>query len=453
MKKQIKAGADIEVTPSEFEEIVNRGRKSKVLYWEVENVAQYEKERFEFSKDGIIVVKGRNSSGKSNALRSLQAALSGMWVSTNQLRRLVRRGKKDASVRVVFDDGVELLYQFGLSSLTEKARFYNEYSLFLHEKGKTKLLFNSKANGRRTVQKEVPEPIKRYLNLGEIQSNYLNFIRKNSKSTVLDQTPASLAVYLGKVIGSDNIDSVLKAVNADQKVSLNTLRSNQEKVKFLDEELKQQSYLTEELVELLNERQQSLNQLSTLYQNLVELSKHISVLSTLKITPRLDLVDTNAFELIRKSKELVDNLPKVNPQVDLVDIKSLEKLSAIKDLMNNLPQVTPQVDLVELSVYEELLKLKELNQSLPRVTPEVTPIDYGSLEALMKLKERLLVLNGQSDKVRSISEELDNIATSSQNELRAIKEKGGQVSVCRACGELTLVEEYKGEVVTPSCTH
>ena len=52
-----------------IEMLISQSNQSRILAWELENFAQYEKARFEFDESGIVMLKGFNSAGKSNALR------------------------------------------------------------------------------------------------------------------------------------------------------------------------------------------------------------------------------------------------------------------------------------------------------------------------------------------------------------------------------------------------
>ena len=75
-----------------LEGIIARGRKSRLLYWTVENFAQYENERFEFGSNWVLLLKAFNSTGKSNALKALEYNLTTNGVGITYAKGLIYHG-------------------------------------------------------------------------------------------------------------------------------------------------------------------------------------------------------------------------------------------------------------------------------------------------------------------------------------------------------------------------
>ena len=87
-----------------LEKLTSNALNHKIDYWTVENFGTYESARFSFDDEfdsdtsGIIMLKGKNSNGKSWVIRSLQAALTTAYVKNGKARHFIRHDSSSLMV-------------------------------------------------------------------------------------------------------------------------------------------------------------------------------------------------------------------------------------------------------------------------------------------------------------------------------------------------------------------
>lgn len=445
-----------------LERIISMGKTSKITHWEVENFAQYPSARWDFDEDGIIVFKAKNSVGKSMGLKALRAALTTAWVASGKARRLIRHMHTECVIRVFFDDGVEIEYVMKLSSLAPKARFTNGYHLYYHQNEKRVEVYNTLKDGRYVTVRETPIPIKRYLNLAEMDGKYTNIMSKSEGLMALDQTPKALMKSLSKVADLETAERAITKINKDNKETLQELRAGDTRVRMFSNEIEERGHLTKEVMGILLDSNKDLELLEGYFGELSVVKESLSALSGVKVMPSLQPLSLGGLETSVQVLNLLQDLnnQRLIKQLDTVDFKLLEKLnslnleiSAISDI-EFLPFELQPISVSNLGQFASISKLlSELKGLTSSFTTSLKPVSVKELtlgKSTFDLienyeQEHQLFLKRDEDKLIEIER-----ATAILRELQA---EGYPVSKCSACGELTISTEIGEQDLATSTLH
>lgn len=445
-----------------LERIITKGQTSKITHFELHNFAQFKYERFDFDEDGILVLKAPNSTGKSMVLRGLRSLLTAEWVSNSKVKKLIRYNETEARVNVFFDDGVEIEYRMMLSSLASRARFKNGYHLYYHQKGKRIEIYNTLQNDRYITVKEVPLPIKRYLNLAEMGGKYLNVMKNSEGLMVFDQKPKELSKTLAKVADLETAEKVISEMKKDNKSTLDELRAEDIRIKLFSDEIEERKHLTKEVMGILYDNDRELDSLNSSKGTSLSLSEDISSVLNLEFYPTIDSIDegilSNVVSLVHDIKSLssLEQMPKVSS----LDYGSLNLAKTLLDGIIDVSEIEFYVDDLEkisTSILQKFVYIsnliKDVQSDRSTLCPTIGSINYKHLNVLKNIEKDLESYTEFTNNLSKGLKELSSLKKDTDNKLKELKELGYPVSVCTACGELTISEEFTSDDMGISVAH
>lgn len=443
-----------------IEKVIARGRTSKLVKWRLQNFAQYIDETFSFNDDGVVVLKGYNSAGKTNALKGLQACLTTAYAGSGKHRKLINWDSLTATVSVFFDDGVEIVYELIKSSHAEKAKVSNAYYMYLNKGDKRILLYDTLVNGRPILVKQTPDIIKRYLNLAEIGGAYLNVMRKSEKSVLLSQTPRAMMKYLSHVTGTQSSEQAIKQIISDNKETLSEIRGSDFKVKLYEEEILERRNVNEFVVDLLEQLDLEVGSLDDNLGVIFKAVDSLKSIGSLTLGVSIDEVSTSELESSVKLENSLESLSKVTilPKLDEVSQKELEQALQTEELLNSLKTVSktmvelPEIDLeattTATSIHEKLdnlgsrsIEIKCLDRASEELTSELQHLN--NLNSVSDLETLLDKSVDHGSKIGKYTSLLEGLEKEAQEHLEELKNLGYPVSKCLTCGALTITEEFQ----------
>ena len=435
-----------------IEMLISQANQSKIVAWELENFAQYEKARFEFDESGIIMLKGFNSAGKSNALRGLRFALTTEKVSNGKLKRYIRHGCLEASVTIYMSDGSEIKYIMQLSSSNPRARFVNGYHWYLNHNGKKYELFSTKVDGKYVPQKTTPGVLERYFNLTAVDNGYFNILKKADGMLLTEQTPKAINKALSKATQAEMLEHAIKRIKNDQKSMLDGMKDEETLINVLTGQIKGASIITRELLNELRLRDEELAGYEETVSILGAIVDKLDRISKLEKPVNVDKVDMTVISLLSDILERIERLSKVSDSVTLEIIptdtlevlirilNSLETINTIQD--NNL-----EVEKIEFKRLEALYGMSLLLQKQQELesmqVPEVENISTVALETMLNLGDSINKYNKAVKVEGKTEEQLTAIRSEATGLTQKLKELGYPVIQCSHCGELAIAEEFE----------
>lgn len=444
-----------------IEMLISQSNQSRILAWELENFAQYEKARFEFDESGIVMLKGFNSAGKSNALRGLRYALTTEKVSNGKLKRYIRHGCLDASVTIYMSDGSEIKYIMQLSSSNPRARFVNGYHWYLNHKGKKYELFSTKVDGKYVPQKTTPGVLERYFNLTAVDNGYFNILKKADGMLLTEQSPKSINKALSKVTQAETLERAIKKVKDEQKSLLDGMKNEETLIGVLTEQIKGASIITRSLLNVIRKSDEELQGYEATVGVLTDIVDKLERVSKLEKPITLEKVDIGALTLLFDILERIERLSKVSKEVSL-EIIPTDTLEVLTRILNSLETINTiqgsgiEIEKVEVERLEVLnnmsLLLQKQQQLQSTQVPEIENISTVALETMINLGDSLNKYKKTVLVESSNLKQLDNLRDEADIILQELKALGYPVIQCSHCGELAIAEEFeigKGGV----CTH
>lgn len=438
-----------------LEAIIRNGQSSKLLYWDVENFAQYRKERFEFGDNGVLVLKAFNSSGKTNALKALQYALTTTGVSITLAKNMISYGQTRAKITTVWSDGVEIEYHMRRSSANRESKsvkFTNGYRMFIRQDGERKEVFNTLVNGKFTRITETPSVIKRYFNLTEVDGKYLNFMRKGAGMQVLEQTPASLNKTLSRASDTETSEKVIKRINSDNKDTLQDLNANNNRIEIFTKDVVERRHLTDKVLAMLSDGVSEYKQGQQVVETVDKIQGYLKSVLELKTSvkaPELDLDGLAEIVSIINYFEDLKNSPTL-PTAPKVDVSVLKALSQLLGYLEELNEVS---DKHVLAPVPELSTLRELSRLIALVEQNEAQVSFGqapdvsagvsTLKVLAQVQEDLLKLNDFDNQIQDLQSSIEGMQNEMDGLLQTLKAEGHPVGVCSHCGHLSITQPFE----------
>lgn len=435
-----------------IEKLIERSASSRIVAWELKNFAQYENARFEFDESGIIMLKGFNSAGKSNALRGLRFALTTEKMSNGKLKRYIRHGCLDASVTIFMSDGSEIKYIMQLSSNSPRARFTNGYHWYFNHGGKKYELFSTMVDGKYVPQRTTPGVLERYFNLTAVDKGYLNILKKADGMLLTEQTPKAINKALSKATQTEMAERAVKRVQDNNKALLEGMKKEEVLINVLTEQIKAASMVTQDLINKLRRIDEGFEQSENALKVLNDVGYKLSSLSELENLVMLEKVDIKTMEALFEMLERIERLSNASNSVTL-KIIPLDTFKALLGVLNGLEglNIIQSVD-IELEKIEvgTLSKLQEMSELLAKQQlledeelPTLDKISTVTLKTLNNMKIAYTKYIQLIKEEQKNDKEIDELRLEASGVLLELQELGHPVIRCSHCGELAVAEDFE----------
>lgn len=435
-----------------IEKLIEQAGKSKIVAWELENFAQYEKARFEFDESGIIMLKGFNSAGKSNALRALRYALTTEKMGNGKLKRYIRHGCLEASVTIFMSDGSEIKYIMQLSSTSPRARFTNGYHWYLNHGGKRYELFSTKVDGKYVPQRSTPGVLERYFNLTAVDKGYLNILKKADGMLLTEQTPKAINKALSKATQMETVDRAIKKVQDNNKILLEGMKKEEMLVGVLTEQIKRASVVTKGMINTLRLLDEGVESAENVISTLTVVSSRLESLGKMEKPITLDKVGMTKITALFDMLASIERLSNVSDSISYENIPLdtykalLGVLNALEGL-NKLKGIDTQVEKIEMGAMSKLHELSvalQKQQDLEKENiPNLEEIKTVDLKTLVNLKSSILKYNKLLKTEDECLHEMERLKGDANNIVLELKELGYPVIRCSHCGELAVALDFE----------
>lgn len=435
-----------------IEKLIEQAGKSKIVAWELENFAQYEKARFEFDESGIIMLKGFNSAGKSNALRALRYALTTEKMGNGKLKRYIRHGCLEASVTIFMSDGSEIKYIMQLSSTSPRARFTNGYHWYLNHGGKRYELFSTKVDGKYVPQRSTPGVLERYFNLTAVDKGYLNILKKADGMLLTEQTPKAINKALSKATQMETVDRAIKKVQVNNKILLEGMKKEEMLVGVLTEQIKRASVVTKGMINTLRLLDEGVESAEDVISTLTVVSSRLESLGQMEKPIILDKVGMTKITALFEMLTSIERLSNVSDSISCENIPLdtykafLGVLNALEGL-NKLKGIDTQVEKIEMGAMSKLHELSvalQKQQDLEKEDiPNLEEIKTVDLKTLVNLKSSILKYNKLLKTEDECLHEMELLKGDANNIVLELKELGYPVIRCSHCGELAVALDFE----------
>ena len=441
-----------------LEGIIARGQKAKLLAWEVENFAQYEKERFEFGSHWVLLLKAFNSTGKSNALKALEYNLTTKGIGLQLAKGFIKHGALESKITTFWSDGLEVEYYLIRTSLGARSVFKNGYRVYLNEDGKRTEVYNTLVDGRFVKIGETPSFLKRYFNLAEVSGRYLNLMRGSEGLPVLEQSPASLNKMLSQAADLETAEQAIKRMTDDNKETFQQLEIVEGRIRVYSQDIVERRHLTKEVLRQLEDKTNHFELLEKGSEGIQTVASDLKAMSDLEGTTMVEGVNLKALNQVHsiqnKLKEFGSEVSL--PTVEVANLSDLATLDKIAKGLTALSDVDSFGQAPIISSNQVLKVVSTLNSDLEDLdtapsfglVEESRSDEVLSLLALESQFSELETLEKQSEKEVS---EKDSCFKESEELLQELKTQGYPVGVCSHCGHLSITEPFEigSTIVSP----
>ena len=449
---------DSETHRNYLEGIIARGQKAKLLAWEVENFAQYEKERFEFGSHWVLLLKAFNSTGKSNALKALEYNLTTKGIGLQLAKGFIKHGALESKITTFWSDGLEVEYYLIRTSLGARSVFKNGYRVYLNEDGKRTEVYNTLVDGRFVKIGETPSFLKRYFNLAEVSGRYLNLMRGSEGLPVLEQSPASLNKMLSQAADLETAEQAIKQMTDDNKETFQQLEVVEGRIRVYSQDIVERRHLTKGVLNQLETRTHAYEQLEKGSEGILEVASDLKSMSELEGTTTIDGVDLEALNQVHsiqtKLKEFGSevSLPIVEV-ANLTDLATLDKISKGLTALNEVESFGQAPSVSSTQVLEVVSNLNSVLEDLD-TAPSFGLVEESSSDDVLSL----LALDSQFSELEILEKQLENESSEkescfkeSEELLQELKTQGYPVGVCSNCGHLSITEPFEigSTIVSP----
>lgn len=441
-----------------LEGIIARGQKAKLLAWEVENFAQYEKERFEFGSHWVLLLKAFNSTGKSNALKALEYNLTTKGIGLQLAKGFIKHGALEAKITTFWSDGLEVEYYLIRTSLGARSVFKNGYRVYLNEDGKRTEVYNTLVDGRFVKIGETPSFLKRYFNLAEVSGRYLNLMRGSEGLPVLEQSPASLNKMLSQAADLETAEQAIKQMTDDNKETFQQLEVVEGRIRVYSQDIVERRHLTKEVLRQLEDKTTQFELLEKGSEGIHTVASDLKAMSDLEGTTMVEGVDLKAlnqvYSIQTKLKEFGSEVSL--PTVDVANLNELATLDKISKGLSALTEVDSFGQAPSISSNQVLEVVSTLNSVLEDLdtAPSFGLVEESSSDDVLSL----LALDSQFSELEILEKQLENESSEkescfkeSEELLQELKTKGYPVGVCSHCGHLSITEPFEigSTIVSP----
>ncbi len=249
----------------------------------------------------------------------------------------------------------------------------------------------------KALKAEVPEEIRRVLNIDEI-----NLQKQLDPHFLLSNTPGEIAQYFNKIVNLEIIDTATQRVNSVIRDISQTINFKKSEKTRLENELKQFDYLKSfekdlEQIELLDNQLESISSQTEELNNIIHLIENIDneldTLSELLPAEKLIMDLILFFEDLKKVQEESQMIKSImNSIIDMdVKIQEIENITEAETYINNIldlykvkNEISKQCDslslLIEMIEKAEsnldnaVLKLSELEIEFEERMPDICPL-------------------------------------------------------------------------------
>ena len=441
-----------------LEGIIARGQKSKLLAWEVENFAQYEKERFEFGSHWVLLLKAFNSTGKSNALKALEYNLTTKGIGLQLAKGFIKHGALESKITTFWSDGLEVEYYLIRTSLGARSVFKNGYRVYLNEDGKRTEVYNTLVDGRFVKITETPSFLKRYFNLAEVSGRYLNLMRGSEGLPVLEQSPASLNKMLSQAADLQTAEQAIKQMTDDNKETFQQLEIVEGRIRVYSQDIVERRHLTREVLNQLESRTTAYEQLEKGSEGILSVASDLKAISDLEGTTTVSTVDTKALNQVvsiqSKLKEFGSETSL--PLVDSIDSSNLTVLDNISKGLTALSETESFGQAPSVSSTQALEVISNLGTRLTELESTesfglVSETDNSSLSSVLKLGSQFEELESLDTQLDTETKGKAQCFKESEDLLEELKGQGYPVGICSHCGHLSITEPFEigSTVVSP----
>lgn len=441
-----------------LEGIIARGQKSKLLAWEVENFAQYEKERFEFGSHWVLLLKAFNSTGKSNALKALEYNLTTKGIGLQLAKGFIKHGALESKITTFWSDGLEVEYYLIRTSLGARSVFKNGYRVYLNEDGKRTEVYNTLVDGRFVKITETPSFLKRYFNLAEVSGRYLNLMRGSEGLPVLEQSPASLNKMLSQAADLQTAEQAIKQMTDDNKETFQQLEIVEGRIRVYSQDIVERRHLTREVLNQLESRTTAYEQLEKGSEGILSVASDLKAISDLEGTTTVSTVDTKALNQVvsiqSKLKEFGSETSL--PLVDSIASSNLTVLDNISKGLTALSETESFGQAPSVSSTQALEVISNLGTRLTELESTesfglVSETDSSSLSSVLKLGSQFEELESLDTQLDTETKGKAQYFKESEDLLEELKGQGYPVGICSHCGHLSITEPFEigSTVVSP----
>ena len=441
-----------------LEGIIARGQKAKLLAWEVENFAQYERERFEFGSHWVLLLKAFNSTGKSNALKALEYNLTTKGIGLQLAKGFIKHGALESKITTFWSDGLEVEYYLIRTSLGARSVFKNGYRVYLNEDGKRTEVYNTLVDGRFVKITEIPSFLKRYFNLAEVSGRYLNLMRGSEGLPVLEQSPASLNKMLSQAADLQTAEQAIKQMTDDNKETFQQLEIVEGRIRVYSQDIVERRHLTREVLNQLESRTTAYEQLEKGSEGILSVASDLKAISDLEGTTTVSTVDTKALNQVvsiqSKLKEFGSETSL--PLVDSIDSSNLTVLDNISKGLTALSETESFGQAPSVSSTQALEVISNLGTRLTELESTesfglVSETDSSSLSSVLKLGSQFEELESLDTQLDTETKGKAQCFKESEDLLEELKGQGYPVGICSHCGHLSITEPFEigSTVVSP----
>lgn len=384
--------------------------------------------------EGLNSIVGATDSGKTAIFRALKWALyndpSGDY--------FIRTGEDYVSVKVELSNG------YTIRRFRSKSK--NGYEV-INDKGESEEF--------QGIGRTVPEEVIRASNIEVVKltqnvDSLINMAEQLDPPFLLSDTPSVRAAAIGKLIGSDVIDTALSHTVNDLRILERDKRRSEETLKTINEDLKGYDYLNdlektldkiEGIRAIIKEKRSILSSYEVIISKYEKLQKEKSIfentISALKVTELLEKNYLDSNLLIMKLQQLtridekfksvtrqsrgfksqIENLQTINKAVPLgIDLdKKISELNKLESLYNK-SQYVLKIKAVEEGRIEKLSDLPTLVTINERLSSLIKKESLYSEKQLKLTETQSRIKNGNDFMLRYISlEKTSNIEINISN--------------------------------------
>lgn len=384
---------------------VKLNKNSKISYIEVYNFMAYEHAKAYFDEQGILNLKGFNHSGKSAFETAIAVCLMNAYLSKQS--KFIRYDSEYFRIIVGFDDGVSIV----------RDKYISGQSLYeLYKDGEC--IFTTKQGNKLSKISDVPDVIKKYLDLIETDTGYLNYQTRRDPLWLVETKGSENYSALNEILKSEETSRANAMLNSD----INQLNND---ITILESEIQRKEMQYQSCIGVTEEMISSIQEKELVNQIIDKRSKGISSIreyeedyEDIKVGYQLEKLDYSNMSKIAQIKGTLDSLEdiKILKEVPVISAKnfgSISSLYGVVESLENLGFIGKEVDRVE-----GINKVREL------------------ANLICELKELISIEN----KLSELDTEKDNLMHEKEEFIKEAEAQGRYFVECENCGTLMEVD-------------
>lgn len=349
----------------------------------LENFQSHKYSKMEFV-EGLNAIIGSTDSGKTAIFRAIKWAL----YNEPQGDYFVREGEDYVSVKIFFNSGI----------IVNRYRRKGKNGYELTNSDGTVSVFEGFGT---KIPEEVLEATKiRKVNFTPSENRSLNMAEQLDQPFLISETPGLKALAIGKLVEADVVDYALSETNRDLLSKRRDLKSSQEKLDAIKENLKEYEYLDnlKTIIIKLEKIEENRKQKEYILQNLEKYKENYNKILENKDYYKKQLIELSPFETIEKSYFKLE--------LKYSEFKNLRKIE--DTVLKNKMQHQNFLDISKkLNIVEKAIKLNPVIENKNQL-----------LNKLLILSERMKKNNSSMIFYRSTTDNLKNLETISNTETK-----------------------------------